>query len=95
MPSPFALTDRIAFVTGAGRGIGREIARTLADAGADVVAVGQSAPGLDESADEVRPEGGEPLADHAVPVERLGRQSSRSTRHEIVGQAVGEGERRT
>ena len=42
-----------------------------------------------------RPEGGEPLADHAIPVERLGRQASRSTRDEEVGQAIGEGERRT
>ncbi len=42
-----------------------------------------------------RPEGGEPLADHAVPVERLGRQASRSTRDEEVGQAIGEGERQT
>jgi 2-dehydro-3-deoxy-D-gluconate 5-dehydrogenase len=37
----FRLTDRIAVVTGAGRGIGRAIARALADAGADVVAVGR------------------------------------------------------
>ncbi len=42
-----------------------------------------------------RPEGGEPLADHAIPVERLGRQASRPTRDEEVGQAIGEGERRT
>ncbi len=41
-----------------------------------------------------RPEGGEPLADHRVPVERLGRQAPRSARHEEVGQAIGEGERR-
>ena len=39
--------------------------------------------------------GGEALADHAIPVERLGRQASRSTRDEEVGQAIGEGERRT
>jgi 2-deoxy-D-gluconate 3-dehydrogenase len=37
----FCLTDRIAVVTGAGRGIGRAIAMALAGAGANVVAVGR------------------------------------------------------
>ena len=37
-----ALTDRVAIVTGAGRGIGRGIARCLARAGAEVVIVDQA-----------------------------------------------------
>ena len=60
MPTPFDLTGRVAFVTGAGRGIGRETARALAAAGADVVSVGQSA---------------EPIEDTAAEISRLGRRS--------------------
>ena len=62
MQSPFDLTDRVAFVTGAGRGIGREIARTLAEAGADVVAVGQTAEGVEEAAADVDQRGRRSLA---------------------------------
>jgi 2-deoxy-D-gluconate 3-dehydrogenase len=38
-PDPFALTDRLAVVTGASRGMGLAIAGALAEAGADVVGV--------------------------------------------------------
>ena len=49
----FDLADRIAVVTGAGRGIGREVARTLARAGADVAALDIDAVTADEAARDV------------------------------------------
>jgi 7-alpha-hydroxysteroid dehydrogenase len=46
----FALTDRVAVVTGAGRGIGAATAVALADAGADVVISARTRSQLDEVA---------------------------------------------
>jgi NAD(P)-dependent dehydrogenase (short-subunit alcohol dehydrogenase family) len=50
----FSLTGRKAVVTGASKGIGAEIARVFADAGADVVAVARDREGLEETAGAVR-----------------------------------------
>ena len=46
----FALTGKRAMVTGATKGIGLETAKVLADAGADIAAVGRDAEGLAEVA---------------------------------------------
>src|SRR5579863_7573766 len=48
--SPFSLHERIALVTGANTGLGRAIAVALAEAGADVIAVGRTAPRETEAA---------------------------------------------
>jgi NAD(P)-dependent dehydrogenase (short-subunit alcohol dehydrogenase family) len=57
-----ALDGRIALVTGASRGIGRVIARTLAGHGADVACVARSEDAIAETAEMVRAEGREAVS---------------------------------
>jgi NAD(P)-dependent dehydrogenase (short-subunit alcohol dehydrogenase family) len=52
------LEGRVAVVTGAGRGIGRSLAQTLAAAGAAVVLSSRTAGDLDEVAQQIRSDGG-------------------------------------
>lgn len=69
----FSLAGRKALVTGASKGIGAEIARVFADAGADIVATARDPAGLDAVAAEVRRTGracltiAADLADPAAP----------------------------
>jgi 7-alpha-hydroxysteroid dehydrogenase len=53
----FSLTDKVAVVTGGGRGIGAEIARTFAAAGADVAIAARTRSELEEVAEDVRAHG--------------------------------------
>jgi NAD(P)-dependent dehydrogenase (short-subunit alcohol dehydrogenase family) len=55
------LEDRVVIVTGAGRGIGREVAMVAAQAGAAVVLVARTAPQLEAVAAAVREAGGRAL----------------------------------
>ncbi len=58
----FKLTDRVAVVTGAGRGIGAGTARALAEAGADVVVAARTVADIEETAAAVRDRGRRSIA---------------------------------
>ena len=58
----FSLGGKVAIVTGAKRSIGKAIALTFAEAGADVVVCGRSLPDLEKVAEEVRALGRRSLA---------------------------------
>ena len=62
MSSLFDLTDRVAIVTGGGRGIGHEIALTLAQAGAHVAIAELNADAADAAAQEIAELGRQSLA---------------------------------
>lgn len=66
----FRLDGRRALVTGGSRGLGREMALALAEAGADIVLTGRTAETLEATAADVRARGREAwtvVADMAVP----------------------------
>ena len=62
MTSMFSLADKVAIVTGAGRGIGRGIALGLAQAGADIVIADLLATDAEKTAAEIRTLGRKSLA---------------------------------
>jgi 2-deoxy-D-gluconate 3-dehydrogenase len=53
MLKEFSLENKVALITGAGRGIGRAIASVFAESGADIVAASRTEAELEETANEV------------------------------------------
>jgi NAD(P)-dependent dehydrogenase (short-subunit alcohol dehydrogenase family) len=69
------LQDQVVIITGAGRGIGKEVALVAAAAGARIVLVARTAPQLEAVAQTIREAGGQALAypcDLAVPESAAG-----------------------
>lgn len=58
----FRLNNKRLFITGGSRGLGREMALAIADAGADVILTGRNADSLEQTADEIRALGREAIA---------------------------------
>ena len=69
----FSLTDQVALVTGASRGIGEAIARGFAEQGATVVLASRKQEGLDKVAESIEASGGKAvaIACHAGNVEQI------------------------
>jgi NAD(P)-dependent dehydrogenase (short-subunit alcohol dehydrogenase family) len=69
----FNLTDKVAIVTGASRGIGEAIAKALAEHGAKVVLASRKQEGLDAVAKSINETGGEalPIACHTGKMEMI------------------------
>jgi 2-deoxy-D-gluconate 3-dehydrogenase len=58
----FSVEGKVAIVTGAGRGIGKAIALTLAEAGADITVVARTREQIEQTANEIRQLGRKVLA---------------------------------
>lgn len=102
MSSPFSLHDRVALVTGAARGLGLEIARGLAQAGAQVWLNGRDAGALERAVTALAGEhpSGElhalpfDVADDAAAAQAFERIAARHGRLDVLVNNVGQRDRR-
>jgi 2-deoxy-D-gluconate 3-dehydrogenase len=80
--TPFDLTGKTAFVTGASRGIGRVIAAAFAGAGADVALVARSEDGLKETARQITGQGREAII---IPADVTDEEAVNAAVDEAIG----------
>ena len=79
----FNLTGKCLFITGGSRGLGREMALAIADAGADVILVGRDPASLEKTASDIRALGCQSwtiTADVGKPAALVRRTTSDKTR---------------
>ncbi len=62
VPKEFSVEDKVAIVTGGGRGIGKAIALILAEAGADITVTARTTEQIEQTAKEIRQLGRKSLA---------------------------------
>lgn len=95
-PLPFDFVGKVALVTGAGRGIGRSVALTMARLGADVALVSQSQSELDEVMEQIVGMGAhgialpEDVGDPDAPERIIGACSARFGRLDILVNNAGQ-----
>jgi NAD(P)-dependent dehydrogenase (short-subunit alcohol dehydrogenase family) len=81
----FDLSNQVAIVTGGGRGIGREIALALADAGATVAVTARSADQVQTTADMITCVGGRAMALPVDVTDETGVRQAIATVHDRLG----------
>jgi len=79
----YSLKGKVAIVTGAGRGIGKAIALTLAEAGADITVAARTTEQIERTAEEIRKLGRRALA---VPTDVTKKEQVASVVEQTVSQ---------
>ena len=83
LPKEYSVEGKVAIVTGAGRGIGKAIALTLAEAGADITVVARTVNQIEQTAEEIHKLGRKALA---IPTDVTQEDQIKGTVEQTVSQ---------